>query len=93
MINPTSPSDRSARADAAAAFGHKFAARAHQADQFNARQVASLSVALAAQPEIRPEVVARGRELAADPAWPSPEILRQVAGFIAGSPDPTEASD
>jgi len=45
---------------------------------------------LAAQPEIRPEVVARGKVLAADPSYPSTSILRAVGGTILNSPDLSE---
>ena len=45
--------------------------------------------ALAAQPEIRPEVVARGQALAADPNYPSTDILRSVAAKLIASPDLT----
>jgi hypothetical protein len=93
MINPTSSSDRSARPDAAAAVSFNHAERAAKTDRFNSRQAAALTVALAAQPEIRPEVVARGRELVADPSYPSPEMLRHVAGLLVGSPDPAESAD
>ena len=33
-------------------------------------------------PEIRPEVVERGRQLLADPNYPSPEITRKIASLI-----------
>ena len=54
---------------------------------------AALKAALSNQPEIRPEVVARARLLAADPAYPSPAILRQVGKVILNSPDPDEQAD
>ena len=58
-----------------------------QLDTVEARQ---LSAALASQPEVRPEVVARGNALAADPSYPGPEIIAKVAGMILNSPDPSE---
>ena len=43
--------------------------------------------ASASQPEIRPEVVAGGLALAADPSYPSADLLKRVAGAILNSPD------
>jgi len=45
---------------------------------------------LSRQPEIRPEVVARARALAADPQYPRIEILRVVAQQILQAPDLSE---
>ncbi|TVR49564.1 MAG: hypothetical protein EA425_11975 [Puniceicoccaceae bacterium] len=33
-------------------------------------------------PEIRPEMVERGRALAADPSWPPAGVIQQVAALI-----------
>ena len=90
MINSTSSSDRSARTDAVAPAVIKSPFIRTGSDQFSARNSATLRAALAAQPEIRPEVVARGRELAADPTYPSTAVLRQVADKILRSPDLSE---
>jgi hypothetical protein len=49
-----------------------------------------LSAALANQPEIRPDVVARGQALANDPTYPSASILSKVAAAIVASPDLSE---
>jgi len=49
-----------------------------------------LKAKLASEPEIRPEVLARGGELAADPNYPSAQILGKVALTILQSPDPSE---
>ena len=59
-------------------------------DQFSADSSATLRVALTKQPEIRPEVVARGRALAADPNYPSATILRSVGETLMKSPDLSE---
>jgi hypothetical protein len=90
MIHSTSPSDRTARTDAVSLVPQKPVVRGPGADRFSAEQSATLRAALAAQPEIRPEVVARGKELAADPSYPSKEILRQVGQTLLASPDLTE---
>lgn len=60
------------------------------ADRFSAESSAALRSALQAQPEIRPEVVARGKELAANPNYPSTDILRKVGEALLKSPDLTE---
>lgn len=87
MINSTSPSDRTARTDAIPTAAAKVAVRGPGADHFTAQHSAALKAALAAQPEIRPEVVQRAAALAADPSYPSVDILRSVAAQIVHSPD------
>jgi hypothetical protein len=42
------------------------------------------------QPEIRPDVVARARTLAADPSYPSWDVLKNVAAQILQSRDRSE---
>src|SRR5581483_3118985 len=49
--------------------------------------LAALRQALAAEPEIRPEALARGRALAADPNYPPASVLRQVASLLVASSD------
>jgi hypothetical protein len=90
MIQSTSPSDRPTRPDAVSPATPRVTVRTPDADQFSAENSAALRVALAQHPEIRPEVVAKGRALAADPSYPSPEIIRRVSAAILGSPDLTE---
>ncbi len=87
MINSTSSSDRTVRPDAVVPTPPKMVVRATSSDQFSAANSAALRSALASQPEIRPEVVARGRALAADPTYPSKDILSQVGQQILNSPD------
>lgn len=60
------------------------------ADQLSLEKIELLRQALAAQPAIRPEVVERGRALAADPAWPPHDVLRRVSEIILQAPDLTE---
>ena len=59
-------------------------------DQFSADSSAALRVALTQYPEIRPEVVERGKALAADPNYPSAAILRSVGETLMKSPDLSE---
>lgn len=53
-------------------------------DPVTVHRVAALLTALENKPEVRPEVVARGRALAADPSYPSPDIINKLAGMILG---------
>ena len=92
MINSTSSSDRTTRAEPLAAPAPKAATTVEAKDNFSATNTAGLRAALAAQPEIRPEVVARGKALAADPSYPSTSILRAVGGKILNSPDLSEVA-
>ncbi len=61
-----------------------------QPDQVSTANAAFLKTALGNQPEIRPEVVARARALAADPSYPSAAIIKNVAGQILAAPDLSE---
>lgn len=90
MINSTSSSDRTARTDSVPPIVLKSPAPRPGADHFSAENTAALRAALAAQPEIRPDVVERGRALAADPAYPSETILRSIGAMLLDSPDPSE---
>ena len=45
--------------------------------------VASLENALQETPDVRPDKVARGRQLIADPHYPPPEIMQRVAQVLA----------
>lgn len=56
-------------------------------DLFSSESAATLRAELQRQPEIRPEVVARGRALAADPAYPPLSVLTSVARQILAAPD------
>ena len=90
MIHSTSSSDRTARTEAAAPNSPKPAVRGPGSDQFSAQHSAALAAALAAQPEVRADVVARGKALATDPNYPSAEVVRNVAAQILRAPDLTE---
>jgi hypothetical protein len=93
MINSTSPSDRVPRPEGVVLNAKTPPTGGFKADRFSPEHSAVLKAALQAQPEVRPEVVARGRALAADPAWPSADILRQVGQAILNSPDLSEQAD
>lgn len=93
MINSTSSSDRVLRPDGVVFHNKTPAPDGAGADRFSPENTAALKSALARQPEIRPEVVARARVLAADPAYPSPAVLRQVGEAILASPDPADQAD
>ena len=92
MISSTPSSNRPLRPDPTTAIASK-SAGSHSgpgADQLSLDKIELLRAALAAQPEIRPEAVARGRALAADPSWPPTSVLRQVSQIILRAPDLSE---
>ena len=51
-------------------------------DPISLKRVAALLAILENKPEVRPEVVARGRALAADAGYPPPDIINKLAGLI-----------
>ena len=53
-------------------------------DPVDVRRVAILLSMLENKPEVRTEVVARGRALAADPSYPSPDVINKLAGLVVG---------
>ncbi len=85
---PLGPDPRRAAASQAPAVGP--AAGGERLSTANAN---GLREALAATPEIRPEVVARAQALAVDPNYPPLEIIERVASLLANSQDPSEARD
>ena len=93
MINSTSSSDRVLRPEGVVLHAKTPPAGAQATDHFSPENSAALKSALQDQPAIRPEVVARGRALAADSSWPTPEVLRSVASAILTSPDPLDQAD
>lgn len=92
MIESTSSSDRASRANAIQPEMQQTAQARYRAgrDSLSTPNSQSLQDALERQPEIRPDVVARGRELAADPSYPSASIIQNVAAQIVNAPDLTE---
>jgi hypothetical protein len=91
MISSASSPDRAGRADLVSAAGPS-APRPYtpRPDRISTESAAFLRGALERQPAIRPEVVERGRALAADSKYPSPEVIKRVAEQIVGAPDLSE---
>ncbi|HVW19630.1 MAG TPA: hypothetical protein VHC86_00300 [Opitutaceae bacterium] len=93
MIHSTSSSDRAGGTDAISLNRNQPRAPrpAHQdQDSISTANAAILSDALNNQPEVRPEVVARGRLLAADPNYPPAAVISHIAGLVLNSPDLSE---
>lgn len=91
MITSTTSTDRAARPELVPAAGPAAEkSYAPRPDRISTENAAFLHAELKRQPEIRPEVVARARGLAADPSYPPIETLREVAKKILASPDLTE---
>jgi len=93
MISPTSNVDHTRRPELTAVTGKPVAQQstAASSDQFSSESTLRLKETLNRQPEIRPEVLARARALAADPDYPSKEIMRDVARQILSAPDLSES--
>ena len=53
-----------------------------ESDRLSADMTDKVRASLAAMPEIRPDVVERGRQLLSDPNYPSPDIINSIAGMI-----------
>jgi len=91
MIPSTSPSDRTARPDSVLASGSSVnRLKFQRPDLLSTDSATALHSSLVHHPEIRPEMVARARALAADPAYPSVAIMRRVAQQIIAAPDLSE---
>jgi|GEM_PF-708062 len=92
MIHSASSSSPAARNDAIAAAANASASRVPRgaSDQIHIDKAAALRAGLGQVPEIRPEVVERARALAADPSYPSDDIIRQISAAIVNSPDLSE---
>ena len=91
MIQSTSSSDAAGRAKALQALEHRTVTLpAVKGDRLSTAGIDQLRAALKAQPEVRPEVVQRGRSLAADPGYPSAAIIRHISAQIVRSPDLAE---
>ena len=51
-------------------------------DSISVERSMAIDNAMARIPEVRPEVVARGRALLADPNYPGPQISEKIAALI-----------
>ncbi|MDD2763124.1 MAG: hypothetical protein PHE83_04000 [Opitutaceae bacterium] len=87
MIRSTTHSDAAGRAQALAAEVRFVPAAAAKRDHLSTVGADHLRTALQAHPEVRPEIVERGRALAADPTYPTPEIVGHLSRLILTSPD------
>ena len=67
--------------------GESAGAAGASGDQLSASRSTSVRDALAAMPEVRPEVVARGRGLLADPSYPGQAIIEKIAALITPLPE------
>lgn len=95
MIQPSSPYHGSPRLSGTPSPAPSAAERptisSHTAaDQLSVAGSDSLRAALAATPEIRPEVVTEGRRLAIDPNYPPLQIIEELAKMLLHSADPSE---
>jgi len=88
MISSPSSSDRPSRAEAvpAASAGAVRSSPARH-DRLSTGAAVLLRAALDRHPEIRPEVVDRGRRLAAEPGYPPRPVLERIALGILSAPD------
>jgi 2,4-dienoyl-CoA reductase-like NADH-dependent reductase (Old Yellow Enzyme family) len=89
MIQSTSLSDAAGRAQAlqprVASQASVYASAKN--DSLSTTGIDQLRAALKSSPEIRADVVERGRALAADPSYPAFQIIRHVSAQIVNSPD------
>jgi hypothetical protein len=91
MISPTSNADQIRRPELTPVTGKPVPSQTTVAsDQFSSDSTTRLKASLNSQPDIRPEVLARAKALAADPDYPSKEIMRDVARQILAAPDLSE---
>jgi len=93
MINQASKTDISLRTDVIAAQLPRPQTGTPKADnneRLSSPSQEALQSALSDQPEIRPEVVARGEELVVDANYPPKEIIRQLSELLIGSTDLAE---
>ena len=61
-------------------------------DNLSSSQTQNLREALSNTPEVRPEVVERGRRLAVDPNYPPRELILRLAKLMTEASDPSEQS-
>ncbi len=92
MINSTTSTDRTVHTENVAAAGQATPRPpAPRRDQLSTDSAEFLRAELQRQPEIRPDVVDRARALAADPNYPSRDVMSKVGEMILRSPDLSES--
>jgi hypothetical protein len=67
--------------------GHEQAQSSIAGDQLSTGSSARIRSALDSIPEIRPEMVERGRQLLADANYPSQDVVRRIAELITPLPE------
>jgi len=88
MISSPSSSDRPTRAEAVPVSGVGAArGSSTRSDRLSTGAATLLRAALDRHPEVRPDVVERGRLLASDPAYPPRPVLERLAQGILSAPD------
>jgi hypothetical protein len=93
MINNTSKTDISLRAEAIAGQLSRplaTSAKATETDRLSSASQDTLLAALNEQPEVRPEEVERGHQLLAAGNYPPTEIIRRLTEMIVASNDLSE---
>lgn len=91
MIKSTTSTDRAAHPELVSPTLKAVAKpAAPRSDKLSIENAALLRAELVRQSEIRPDVVERARALAADPNYPSTQVLQQVGRLILNSPDLSE---
>jgi len=93
MINPTSQTDSVLRLGTFAPKSAQAKANAPvntATDTLSASSQSTLKDILKSQPEVRPEVVARGKQLAVDGNYPPKEIVRRLSELLVSSADLSE---
>ncbi len=94
MIQPTSPYLGFNRTDALASAPSKNQLAAEkppaEGDRLSSANSDALRSALNNNPEVRPEVVERGKHLAVDLYYPPRELIQRLAKMIAESEDLSE---
>jgi hypothetical protein len=93
MINYTSKTDNLLRTEQFAGSLQKQTARSKspaETEQLSASSQETLQSVLESQPEVRPEVVERGRSLAVDGNYPPKELIRKLSEMLIASNDLSE---
>jgi hypothetical protein len=96
MIQPTSNFHGYSRTDALSGSGAKpvsgpkknAQADAAEGESFSSANTNALREALSRSPEVRPEVVERGKHLAVDPNYPPREIIDRIAELMVRVREP-----